>query len=289
MQHLSEATVVQTWTLSYRHREGSCANKTENCGAQIPTLLSKIPDEFKPLAALGVGAVILVFIVLFHGTCLHWILVQRTREERRLSMGKPRVIAALLQFGLSVFLMLALHVVEIMIWAFALKGSGLIVHANDAIYFCANCYTTLGMGKLDVGEHWRIMNSIIGISGLFTFAWTTSVLVDVVATHRRLLNQLEEERIQEMHLRMDLRKQEWDALKAERDAEQAEEQKVQAAAAGLSFIQKFRIRREERKSIAELRREKVAGVEELRRQERLKENELGGKPAGNDPKDNHPQ
>ncbi len=218
------------------------------------------------------GAFILVFIVLFHGTGLHWILVQRTRQERRLSVGRPHIMAALFQFGWSVFLMLALHAVEIVIWAFSLKGLGLIVHADDAIYFCANCYTTLGMGKLDVGEHWRIMNSVIGISGLFTFAWTTSALVDVVATHRRLLNQLEEERIQELHLRMALRKQEWEALKSERDAEQAEKQK--AAAAGLPFVRKLRAWREERKNIAE-----------LRRRERLKENELGAKPGGNSSKD----
>lgn len=218
-------------------------------------------------------------IALFHGTGLHWILVQRTRAERRLSMGKPRVIAALFQFGWSVFLMLDLHVVEVFIWAFALKGLGLIVHADDAIYFCANCYTTLGMGKLDVGEHWRILNSIIGISGLFTFAWTTSALVDVVASHRQLLNRLEEERVQEMHMRIALRRQEWQALKTEESAVQTEKEKAKTAAVGTSFIQRFRIWRDERENIQELRREKVAELENLERQERLREIELGAKPA----------
>jgi hypothetical protein len=44
----------------------------ENCGANIPTLLAKIPDEFKPLAALGIGAFVVVFLALFHGVGLHW-------------------------------------------------------------------------------------------------------------------------------------------------------------------------------------------------------------------------
>src|SRR5271157_6498063 len=109
--------------------------------------------------------------------------------------------------------MLFLHIVEVLIWALALNLTGLIVHADDAIYFCANCYTTLGMGKVDVGEHWRIISSVIGISGLFTFAWTTSALVDVVASNRRVLDQLEDEREQEMRMRFALLKNEWDALR----------------------------------------------------------------------------
>jgi hypothetical protein len=247
--------------------------------------LAKIPDEFKPLAALGIGAFILVFLALIHGTGLHWILLQQRRGERRLRLGQPRLVAASFLFGWSVFLMLDLHILEIVIWAFALIHMGLIVHAYDAFYFCANGYTTLGMGKLDVGEHWRILSPIIGISGLFTFAWTTSSLVDVVASNRRLLEQMEEEREREMHMRFALSKKEWDALKAERDAERVEKEKTKNLAAGSSFIQRLRIWREERKKVAELRREKVAEMEDLRRQERLNERKAEAKPATSSPED----
>ena len=94
--------------------------------------------------------------------------------------------------------MLVLHIVEVFIWAFALNLLGLLKQVSDAIYFCANCYTTLGMGKVDVEEHWRLISPIIGISGLFTFAWTTSALVDIVASNRRLIEQLEDERERKM-------------------------------------------------------------------------------------------
>jgi ion channel len=175
--------------------------------------------------------------------------------------------------------MLDLHLVEILIWAFALNRAGLIVHAYDAIYFCANGYTTLGMGKVDVGEHWRIISPIIGISGLFTFAWTTSALVDVVASNRRLLEQLEGEREEEMHMRFALRQKEWDLLKTERAAERADMEKAKTQDAGSSFMQKLRIWREERKTVAELRRENRAEMKDLRRQERLKEREAVATPA----------
>jgi hypothetical protein len=258
-------------------------------GAPISTLLDRIPDEYKPLAALVIGAFILVFIALFHGMGLHRIRILQTRGERRLRLGPPRIMAASFLFGWSVFLMLVLHVLEILIWAFALGQLGLIMHTYDAIYFCANCYTTLGMGKVDVGEHYRIINSIIGISGLFTFAWTTSALVDVVGSNRRLLDQMEEERDQEMHMRFALRKKQWDALKTERDAEHAVRAKTRTASAGSSFVQRLRNWREERNELSVLRRRKVLELATLRRQERLKERELWMKEAVGNPEDKPPQ
>jgi hypothetical protein len=174
--------------------------------------------------------------------------------------------------------MLDLHIVEILVWSFALNRTGLIVHSYDAIYFCANCYTTLGMGKVDVEEHWRILSPIIGISGLFTFAWTTSALVDIVASNRRLLNRLEDKREQEMHMRFALRKEEWDALKTEKSSELADTEKLKTAAAGFSFLQRLRIWWKERKRIEELCSAKMAQLEDLKRQERLKESEVDAKP-----------
>ena len=121
----------------------------------IPTLLAKIPDEYKPMAALGIGSFMLVALVLFHGGGLHLIFIQQKLRERRLRLGRPHLTAGALLFGWSVFLMLALHLIEILIWSFALTHAGIVKHAYDAIYFCANAYTTLGMGSLDVDLHWR--------------------------------------------------------------------------------------------------------------------------------------
>lgn len=248
----------------------------------IPALLTRIPDEFKPLAALAIGAFILVCLVLFHGTGLHQILIQHKRGERRLLLGRPHLVTASLLFGWSVFLMLFLHIVEITVWALALTRAGLIVHAYDALYFCANAYTTLGFGNVDLGKEWRNISPIIGISGLFTFAWTTSALVAVVAGQTQLIEQLEEEREEEKQLRSTLRKEEWDALKRERDAERAEKVKTRTLAAGLSFFERRRAWKEERKRVAEIRRARVAEIEDLRRKERQDEEKLGpGNPPQN--------
>ncbi len=137
----------------------------------LHSLLMQIPDEFKPWAALMLGACILVGLVLVHGSGIHSILMYHTRNERRLWLGRPHHIEATILFGTSVFLMLGLHIFGVLVWAFLLKHLGLILKANDAIYFCANAYTTLGYGNVDIDPLWRNISPIIGISGLFTFAW----------------------------------------------------------------------------------------------------------------------
>jgi hypothetical protein len=241
----------------------------------LPRLLAEIPDEYKPLAAFGIGSLLLVALAMFHGVGLHLIFIHQRRRERRLRMGRPRIIEGVFLFGLSIFLMLMLHIVEILIWASGLTFVGFIKHAVDAVYFCANAYTTLGMGTLDVDEKWRNISPIIGISGLFTFAWTTSALVDVVARNGRLLGQLEEEREQEMHMRVALRKEEWEAVKRARAAELSEREKIKAQGSDVPIFQRYKIWEEELKSEESIRRMVRAEIEELRRKERQDEEKLG--------------
>ncbi len=90
----------------------------------IPGLLARIPDELKPLVAMGIGAILLVFIVLLHGAGLHFMLVRRQPWERRLRGGRTYIFAVLVLFGWSVFLMLGLHIAEFAIWAYALLYMG---------------------------------------------------------------------------------------------------------------------------------------------------------------------
>src|ERR1700729_456366 len=224
-----------------------------DCMFDLSTLLENIPDEYKPMAALGIGSLMLVGLALFHGAGLHIISIQQKRRQRQLRLGRPRLAAGALLFGWSVFLILALNMVEIMMWAFVIIHTGFVKHAYDAIYYCANAYTTLGMGSLDIDRNWRNISPIIAISGLFTFAWTTSALVDVVASNGRLLEQLEDEREREVEMRFALRKEEWGVLKTESNEALSEREKTRTQLSGLSFFQRHKIWREERKREEEFR------------------------------------
>jgi len=243
--------------------------------SRLSSLLLRIPDEYKPWAAFGIGGLILVGLALFHGLGLHRINLAHKRGVRRLLSGRPHLLAAALLFGWVVFLMLGLHIVEILMWAFALRHLGLVPRVQNAIYFCANACTTLGYGTVDLGEHWRNISPIIAISGLFTFAWTTSSLVDVVAAHGRLVEQLEKERQRQRQLRLTAQKAEWEVLTKKRDAERAVREQARNRAAEAGFLERRKIWREEKREVEKLRAAAKEEIEDIRRKKRSDEEKLG--------------
>lgn len=248
----------------------------------LSSLLLKIPDEFRPLAAIGIGSLILVILLLFHGIGLHVIIVPFKRAEVRLRMGRPHLGRAGLLFGWAAFQMLFLHIFEIAFWAFALVRLGLILRPTDGLYFCANAYTTLGYGTVDLGTPWRNISPIIAISGLFTFAWTASSLVNMVGAYIKLVEQLEYERVEELDLRAAARKAEWDVVRKERAAEEAAKLEAGKRAAGAGFFERRRIRKEEKQEVEQMRGSAKLEVKNIREKERHDEDNLGQTTPQND-------
>lgn len=241
----------------------------------VAALLHAIPDEFKPLAALGVGSLILVILVIFHGISLHKILVHFKRRELRLESGRPHLWGAAFLFGWAIFMMLVLHVVEIIVWGLALLRLGLVVKAADAIYFCANAYTTMGYGNVDLDYLWRNITPIIAISGLFTFAWTTSSLVTMVQSYMKIVEQLEVERAKQLGMRTRARHESWEVVDKEHQAEKEERAATRKAAAGAGFFERRKTWRQEHLKEEQLREAARDEVKRIRSQESEDEDKLG--------------
>jgi hypothetical protein len=249
----------------------------------LSSLLLKIPDEFKPMAAIGIGSLLLVILVLFHGLGLHRILVRFKRSQVRMQMGRPHLGRAGFLFSWSVFLMLSLHILQITAWAFGLMWLGLILRPADAIYFCANAYTTVGYGTVDLEQHWRNITPIIAICGLFSFAWTTSSLVSILSSYLHLVEQLEQERLQELKMRAAARQAAWDVLHREKALEQAAKLEARKRAAGASFFARWRIRKEEKRHEKDLREAAVAEMKSILQKEHRDEDGLGHTDAPDTP------
>ena len=186
-------------------------------------------------------------------------------------------------FGWAIFMMLTLHIVEIMAWSWALLRLGLIVHPADALYFCANAYTTMGYGTVDLDKLWRNITAVIAISGLFTFAWTTSSLVNMVANYLKIVEQLELERMKEMDMRAAARHAEWDAIHQEQQTERDEREQTRKAAGDLSFFGRRKAWRGEKEKEEELRATVRDEVKRIRDEERAAEDKLGQSSPLDDP------
>ena len=246
----------------------------------LSSLLLQIPDEFKPLAALAIGSLVLVLEVIFHGIGLHLIIVPFKRREMRLRVGRPHLAQASFLFGWAVFQMLFLHLIEIAFWALALIWMGLILRPADALYFCANSYTTLGFGSLDLGMSWRNIAPIIAISGLFTFAWTASSLVNIVGSYIKLLEQLLNEHQQEIQMRASARQAQREVFRREKEAEQAQRLEENKLVQGVSFFRRRELWKEEKQQAKQMRAAAKVEAMSIRAKERLDEENLGESAQG---------
>jgi hypothetical protein len=127
----------------------------------------------------------LVVIVLMHATGVRFITNQVVARWKTI-MQRPTTWRADLLMGSSVFVLLALHLSEMLAWAAALVYSGLVPDWRAAGFFAGNTYTTVGYGAFVLPAGWHMLAPIIAISGLFTFGWSGSVLVDLVGRCQKI-------------------------------------------------------------------------------------------------------
>ena len=141
--------------------------------------------QVMPAADMAFGGAMLVFIVLFHGAAIRALTSHLVRRSQFI-LANPAYWRADLLMGATVFSLLALHVFEIFLWAASLVYSGMVPDWRTAGFFAGNTYTTIGYGNFVLPIRWNMMAPIIAISGLFTFGWSASVLVDLVGRCQRI-------------------------------------------------------------------------------------------------------
>jgi hypothetical protein len=138
-----------------------------------------------PAADLVFGGGVLILIVLIHAAGVRTV-ANYTRRRTITILARPSMWRADLLMSSSVFLLLALHVSEIFVWAAALVFAGLVSDWHTAGFFAGNTYTTVGYGAFVLPRGWEMVAPLIAMSGLFTFGWSGSVLVDLVARCQKI-------------------------------------------------------------------------------------------------------
>ncbi len=132
-----------------------------------------------PVLEIFVGTVILIAVMFVHGVGIRaiswkfsksWMHVTSVGGHWRLNLVLAVTIAALA----------ILHFAETLIWSVPLYARSIIPSMRDSYYFVLESYTTLGEGNVTLPDRWRLLGPIIGMSGLFTFGWTGSVLVNIM-------------------------------------------------------------------------------------------------------------
>lgn len=136
------------------------------------------------LIQLGASAGLVLLMTVIHGLGLLAIakalrLRKDRLEERSLDFGALLLIGTL---GMSIF---ALHTLEI--WAFAAFYMlvGAIDGLNDALYYSASAYATLGRPAEFFPQEWRLIGALEALVGFVLIGWSTAFIVTTMNRLRR--------------------------------------------------------------------------------------------------------
>jgi len=158
--------------------------------ASVPGEIEALPflqhlGQVLPAADVAFGGTMLILIILIHAAGVR-LVTDLVARRMRVIMAHPRVWQADVVMSSAVVLLLVLHLVEIVVWSSSLVYGGLVSSWRAAGFFAGNTYTTVGYGTFVLPPNWEMVAPIIAMSGLFTFGWSGSLLVDIVARCQRV-------------------------------------------------------------------------------------------------------
>jgi len=76
---------------------------------------------------------------------------------------------------LASWMIVLVHLAELLIWAAFFLWQGAMPNPSTSYYFALMQYTTVG-SSFNLPLRWRLLEGMLPIAGLMTFAWSTGVL-----------------------------------------------------------------------------------------------------------------
>jgi hypothetical protein len=135
------------------------------------------------------GGAMLFVVMVFHGVLLLQI-AKRYEVKTFLYLAEKKYSSVALCFYVSVFCLFLTHIAEILLWGFALYGFTLIPLLGQSILFAGSTYTAMGFMEDILPDGWKMLAVIIAFSGMFSFAWTASVMISMTKNFRQAYTKL---------------------------------------------------------------------------------------------------
>ncbi len=84
--------------------------------------------------------------------------------------------ASFLSYFIAILLVIAIHLCEIIVWAYICVALKVFPTNPQTFYFAGEMYTTVGYGDYKLAEQWRILPIIISFSGIFAVSMSGAAL-----------------------------------------------------------------------------------------------------------------
>lgn len=128
-----------------------------------------------------IGSALIAITVLIHaiGTTA-WVRHLSRKYVTDRSWSGRRSMLVLVYTALII---LALHTVEIVIWAITYRNLmpvSELASFEEAVYFSIVTFTSLGYGDITLSEGWRLLSGMEALSGIILVGWSTAMIFSVV-------------------------------------------------------------------------------------------------------------
>ena len=121
------------------------------------------------------GFVLLAFSLVIHGFGMVLTLHLTNGFKQRFGTAE-RLLSGIATIILGSWMIVAVQIVEIAMWAGFFQWKQCFANLSTAIYFTGLQYTTVG-STLNLPKHWRLLEIMVSSAGLMGFAWSTGVLM----------------------------------------------------------------------------------------------------------------
>jgi hypothetical protein len=138
-----------------------------------------LSDEVE-VAALGLQLVVVagfvLMMVLIHSAGLVGISrALRLHDER--SIPNEFGARASILMGTYGLLLMSLHFAEIFVFAAFYRAVGAMQSIEEALYYSASCYATLGDAAANFPNEWRLVGALEALIGFVLIGWSTAFMV----------------------------------------------------------------------------------------------------------------
>jgi voltage-gated potassium channel len=142
--------------------------------AKIMNFLQVEPTYIISFEEIFWGGILVAFSMGIHGIGMLWVLRVNHSVNKR-SSTKKNLITGLWPIIFASFMIIFVHLTEVLLWSLFFMWRNCFANGSLSFYFALNEYTTVG-SKLNLPLNWRLLEGMISITGLLTFAWSTGVL-----------------------------------------------------------------------------------------------------------------
>lgn len=139
------------------------------------------------------GIALIAVTLVVHGAGTTWAVLVTSPRDPDKAGSAPVELGRIIVFA---EILVLIHLFEVMIWAAFFLWTDSFRNLSGAYYFALLEYTTIG-SIYNLPPRWRLLEGMIAICGLLTFAWSTGVLMTTIQAiqQRRVATHLEKRRM----------------------------------------------------------------------------------------------